>query len=124
MTMLEELKPHDIARHYVPTNCAFCGAREVRTLETRSNRNAIRRRKHCLHCGKRETTYEVSQLRYEQLRAIDKIRAILLGGSPIAGAQSDLSCSTCTHWDHNKCGMGFPEAGDTFANECACYQND
>jgi len=122
--MLDELKPHDIARHYVPTNCVFCGAREVRTLETRSNRNAIRRRKHCLHCGKRETTYEIPQLRYEQLQAIDKIRAILLGGDPSAAAKSELSCSTCTHWDRNKCGMGFPEAGDTFANECACYQND
>ena len=124
MTMMDELKPIEIARHYVPANCPFCGAKEVRTLETRSNRNAIRRRKHCLHCGKRETTYEIPQLRYDQLQAIDKIRAILLGGDPLGAAELKLDCSTCTHWAHHKCGMGFPEAGGTFANDCSCYQND
>jgi hypothetical protein len=122
--MIDELKPIEIARHYIPTNCSFCGAKEVRTLETRPNRNAIRRRKHCLHCGKRETTYEISQLRYDQLQAIDKIRAILLGGDSLTDVKSKLNCSTCTHWAHNKCGMDFPEAGGAFANDCSCYQVD
>jgi hypothetical protein len=120
--MIDELKPIEIARHYAPTNCSLCGAKEVRTLETRSNRNAIRRRKHCLHCGKRETTYEISQLRYDQLQAVDKIHAILLGGDPLSAAEPVLSCLTCTHWARNKCAMGFPESGGTFANDCSCYQ--
>jgi hypothetical protein len=75
-----------------------------------------------LHCGKRETTYEISQLRYDQLRAIDKIRAILLGGDSLAAAKSELNCSDCIHWARNKCAMGFPESGNTFANDCSCYQ--
>ena len=122
--MLDELKPHEIARHYVPVNCSFCGAREVRVLETRPNSNAMRRRKHCMSCGKRETTYEISQLRYDQLQAVDKIRAILLGGNPASAKEPQLSCVTCNHWQRSKCGMGFPEAGNTFANDCSCYQND
>jgi len=122
--MLDELKPHEIARHYVPVNCSFCGAREVRVLETRPNNNAMRRRKHCMSCGKRETTYEISQLRYDQLQAVDKIRAILLGGSPIVAKEPQLSCVTCNHWERSKCGMGFPEAGGLFAKDCACYRND
>lgn len=122
--MIDQLKPHDIARHYVPTNCSYCGAREVRTLETRPNRNALRRRKHCLRCGKRETTYEISQLRYDQLQAVEKIRAILLGSDSLAAAKAELHCFTCTNWVQGKCSMDFPEAGGAFANDCSCYQSD
>jgi transcriptional repressor NrdR len=39
--------------------CPYCGSDGVRTLETRdSQNNTIRRRKECLNCGKRFTTYE------------------------------------------------------------------
>jgi transcriptional repressor NrdR len=39
--------------------CPFCGSEELRTLETRdSTNNMNRRRKECLACGKRMTTYE------------------------------------------------------------------
>ena len=115
--MVDEPKPIDIARHFVLSNCSFCGAKEMRTLETRPLKNAMRRRKHCLHCGNRETTYEISQVRYKQLQAIDKI-------SVTATAKVELHCFTCINWAHNKCSMGFPEAGGTFANDCSCYQKD
>ena len=39
--------------------CPYCRSDGVRTLETRdSQNNTIRRRKECLNCGKRFTTYE------------------------------------------------------------------
>jgi transcriptional repressor NrdR len=39
--------------------CPFCGSEELRTLETRDSPNNMnRRRKECLSCGKRVTTYE------------------------------------------------------------------
>ena len=39
--------------------CTYCGSEELRTLETRdSTNNMNRRRKECLSCGKRMTTYE------------------------------------------------------------------
>ena len=39
--------------------CPFCGSEELRTLETRDSPNNMnRRRKECLSCGKRMTTYE------------------------------------------------------------------
>ena len=39
--------------------CLYCGSQSIRTLETReSQNNTIRRRKECLNCGKRFTTYE------------------------------------------------------------------
>ena len=39
--------------------CQYCGSDSVRTLETRDSQNdTIRRRKECLNCGKRFTTYE------------------------------------------------------------------
>ena len=40
-------------------NCLYCQSEHLRTLETRgSQNNTIRRRKECLNCGKRFTTYE------------------------------------------------------------------
>ena len=39
--------------------CPFCGSEDLRTLETRdSPRNVVRRRKECLTCKRRFTTYE------------------------------------------------------------------
>ena len=39
--------------------CPYCGLENIRTLETRdSQNNTIRRRKECLNCGRRFTTYE------------------------------------------------------------------
>lgn len=39
--------------------CPYCRSKGIRTLETReSQNNTIRRRKECLNCGKRFTTYE------------------------------------------------------------------
>lgn len=39
--------------------CLYCDSEGIRTLETRdSQNNTIRRRKECLNCGRRFTTYE------------------------------------------------------------------
>ena len=39
--------------------CPYCGSQEFKTLETRdSPENTTRRRKECVACGKRFTTYE------------------------------------------------------------------
>lgn len=39
--------------------CPYCESEGIRTLETReSQNNTIRRRKECLNCGRRFTTYE------------------------------------------------------------------
>lgn len=40
-------------------NCPYCGSENLKTLETRdSPDNTTRRRKECVNCGKRFTTYE------------------------------------------------------------------
>ena len=39
--------------------CMFCGSEDSKVIESReTNSNAIRRRRECLNCGKRFTTYE------------------------------------------------------------------
>ena len=39
--------------------CPYCGSESIRTLETRdSPNNTVRRRKGCMECGRRFTTYE------------------------------------------------------------------
>lgn len=43
----------------ITMKCPYCGSENIRTLETRdSPENVARRRKECLDCGKRFTTYE------------------------------------------------------------------
>jgi len=116
----EQLTPLQIANANRPTNCSACGAREVRVMETRANNKAIRRRKECLACKYRETTYEISQEQYNQLQTLDKLRAVLLGTNTPPPAPQ-LSCFNCTHWSRGACAMDFPEAGSSFANECSCY---
>lgn len=122
--MIDEIRSIDIARQYIPQYCSYCNAQEMRTLETRAAKRATRRRKACLACGKRETTYEISQSQYEQLQAVTKIRAILLGNTPLVSEEPGITCSTCIHWENRKCDMGFPEAGGVFAKDCACYQTE
>jgi len=40
-------------------NCPYCGSENLKTLETRdSPDNTVRRRKECIDCGKRFTSYE------------------------------------------------------------------
>ena len=38
--------------------CPYCGQSRSRVIDTRAARNGIRRRRKCLSCGKRFTTYE------------------------------------------------------------------
>jgi len=39
--------------------CPYCGSDDIRTIETRDSlNNTIRRRRECLECGRRFTTYE------------------------------------------------------------------
>ena len=53
--------------------CPFCGSDELRTLETRdSTNNMNRRRKECLVCGKRMTTYEYIEEIEDLLSEISK----------------------------------------------------
>ncbi|MCW4007478.1 MAG: transcriptional regulator NrdR [Candidatus Bathyarchaeota archaeon] len=43
--------------------CPYCGSDEFKTLETRdSPDNTTRRRKECINCGKRFTTYEYVEI--------------------------------------------------------------
>lgn len=44
--------------------CIYCGCEESKVLDSRSTdeSNAIRRRRECLNCGKRFTTYETVEM--------------------------------------------------------------
>ena len=50
-------------------NCPFCRSEDTQVLDTRSNpeANTIRRRRKCLSCGKRFTTYERVDLKLPRL---------------------------------------------------------
>ena len=43
--------------------CPYCGDIESKVIDSRGIGDGIRRRRHCLHCGTRFTTYEHLQFR-------------------------------------------------------------
>ena len=49
--------------------CPYCGETEFKVIDSRSKEEKIRRRRECLHCGRRFTTYEVVE---EPLRLVVK----------------------------------------------------
>lgn len=49
--------------------CPYCGKTEFKVIDSRSKEEKIRRRRECLHCGRRFTTYEVVE---EPLRLVVK----------------------------------------------------
>jgi len=59
-------------RENVSMKCPYCGSDSTRTLETRdSQNNTIRRRKECLNCGRRYTTYEYIETVELMVRKVD-----------------------------------------------------
>src|SRR5436853_2673138 len=49
--------------------CPFCGSPDTQVLDSRVSEggDSIRRRRRCLSCGKRFTTYETAELRLPQV---------------------------------------------------------
>ena len=49
--------------------CPFCGAMDTTVVDTRINEDGdiVRRRRRCLHCDKRFTTYERAEIRLPQV---------------------------------------------------------
>ena len=56
--------------------CPFCGNQDDRVVDTRASKEGreIRRRRECLACGKRFTTYESVELFPRQVIKRDKRR--------------------------------------------------
>ena len=50
--------------------CPNCGEKEIKTTDSRSHDDYIRRRKECLECNTRFTTYE--EIPYEHLKGVNK----------------------------------------------------
>ncbi|MDE2422867.1 MAG: transcriptional regulator NrdR [Betaproteobacteria bacterium] len=69
--------------------CPFCGTLDSQVIDSRVNElgDSVRRRRRCIECNKRFTTYEVADVRYPQIVkqngkredfSIDKIRSSFL----------------------------------------------
>jgi transcriptional repressor NrdR len=78
--------------------CPFCGHAESKVVDSRDSETgeAIRRRRECLHCGKRFTTYERIEapalyLVKKDGRREEFNRQKLLGGLVMAAKKTDLA---------------------------------
>ena len=57
--------------NYRPMRCIKCRSDQIKTISTRSHDSYIRRRRECISCGHRFTTYEVEAEVLRQLIAIE-----------------------------------------------------
>lgn len=119
------MKPIDIARaeriRYV---CANCGKTAVRVLETKKNREGIRRRRECSACNHRDTTYEVSQELYRELKEAHAVNKKILSLLKLDAFKKvdEKTCDNCAHYKNSLCYFEFPDAGGTFAEECSLFE--
>ena len=120
--------PRDITR------CPKCDTPSFYVLETRSNRDYIRRRKHCKECKHRATFYEISQEKYHQLEEDSRTLHRLLGhlqelvtgrGEPIGKVtvpnKVTIPCDQCDHANSGRCSFDYPEAFTPEAYDCSAY---
>jgi hypothetical protein len=81
-------------------NCPSCNA-DTRVLESRSKPDRIRRRRSCIACGQRFTTWETWP-----------------------DITPTVTCLQCLHWA-DRCELGFPDPVDEglwFAADCASFK--
>lgn len=111
------------------STCPVCKNQSVVTIESHTNQDdSRRRRKHCIECNRRHTTYEVSEDFYKTAvsnkKTIDKITKCLnLNGILSTTDEPDTHfCDDCVYMHSYGCDFEFPDAGGTFANECSMFK--
>ena len=60
-------------------NCPKCGNKELRVVDSRSFATRTRRRRQCMNCGYRFTTYEISEVQVALFEKAERIRSKLAG---------------------------------------------
>lgn len=82
--------------------CLYCGELAIKIIRTVTNQQDQRlRRKECMKCDARYTTYEITE---EQYKALNKSREPL--------------CGSCTHNQDGRCDLGLPEYMTDEAFDC------
>lgn len=104
------------------SECPTCRTITCKTIESRKTKDARRRRKECITCGTRVTTYEVSSEFYSEAitnkTLIEKV-INLFGVSKV----KTKTCGECSYMVSSECSFGFPEAGGDFAEECSMFSS-
>lgn len=116
------MKPIDIARTFRQrVECPACKKDGLFVLESRKSGTTTRRRKECSYCRHRETTYELFQDEYFELKKthtlFGKFKALIESATV-----ENVMCSQCKHMDRLGCAFEFPEAGGNFAAECSMFE--
>ena len=116
------MKAIDIARTFRQrVECSACKKDGLLIIESRKSGTATRRRKECVYCGHRETTYELSQNEYFEFKKAhvlaNKLRVLIQTSDT-----PNKLCSQCVHMDKKGCAFDFPEAGGSFAAECSMFE--
>lgn len=105
--------------------CPRCKEPRLKTIESRSTNDVIRRRKQCTNCGKRVTTYEVSSdfylLAQRNETVIQNINKMLGGHDISVDNKLTIKCTDCSYNINRKCSFEFPEYETIDSTDCNHY---
>lgn len=123
--------PFDPSHPQILTSCPACKAAGIKIIESRETKtDSIRRRRRaCVKCGHKDTTYEVTESFFktakENKRLLAKIRDFLVcpeAPGPKENVNAvEATCEQCGHMSSYGCAFDFPEAGGDFAQECSMF---
>ena len=112
-----------IAAAHVKTKCTNCGKRGVFVRESRITPSTgfRRRRKECMYCGDRTTTYEVPEDFYKL--ASDMAFTKVVEHRRKQRELQIIRCIGCVHNDakRERCGFDLPEHMTSDANDCLYF---
>lgn len=78
--------------------CIFCGSNDSKVVDSRDLKDSsIRRRRECLHCGKRFTTYEVVESNPMVVTNVDNFREPFKIEKLIESIQYAIYCTGITN---------------------------
>lgn len=116
--------------------CPACGEPSFKVIESRRVFDGVRRRYECYKCDYRDTTYEVTSVVYDELRALRNKIATLqqvfadidylpkeeVKAEPQTEEPDGIPCADCAHLTPYGCSFDIPEAQTEAATGCNLFQ--
>jgi hypothetical protein len=107
--------------------CPQCGSRSLEIVESRKTSTAFRRRKQCLQCNHRHTTFEVSSDWFREAERNARLHAALIKHlelpalTPLATPPL-IPCFGCKLARSSSCDLELPEYGTEEAVDCIHFE--
>ena len=98
-----------LAEYNQQKKCPKCGNKSLGVLESRKVTEGTRRRYRCVHCGHRETRYELSEAAYVELKELRRVIGGIRGFLGTQESPDQIPCAKCANCNGDSCAFEIPE---------------